>query len=702
MLSTNYADSMNLFWNQQLEASRANFLNCMVPAFNPSVFWEFPQYNMFGNSLLDPMLAVQQTIQSFQNNTWMNGGFNFNPSGINNFMPFNWNNPFTPSTPSADGAGGAKTDEEKAAQKTMQERYNKLKAVLTQYQKIANERKLGTDESRNKLSVAISKTGKLEERYKALQEAYKSIDSADLRKAFLSKPEILKDLNAIGYNFTDRTYHYGNKDKEDAALMSALDKLEQEITQKGSDKDNKQVTSNMVDRVQLYKSDNIMRTISYWNDTHNTDKDRSIVRLMINNLPSKTSDKAAYISNNIQPLSDALTGHANATIDELKSLNVDTTELEKQSKKVKDYFNTKSFASIELKAFADDFDKLYAMLRKADALKINKKYVSDYQFLNDISDSDTDFINDQLIVKDTDADLAKEGLGDIDVSFSNASGTSDADGSGSVGNSQSVDEEVKELVKNGTLRQAYETKIKGKNNSGIKLPNCYRDVNNKLYTVRNGKLIRLDGVSAIFANGRCRYNEKMCWTKDVAGTEVDPSSLKGSDTKTDKGAKTEETETLEQEAERLSSENPHLLGERFCKDISGYTNDDDFKRMKAYIAQVNEDNVEEFLKGYYDTYGGLDNGFFEQIASERGNTRLSNGEVVKVIKAIIDKYDGTSLSDEKEKALQKVKSIYEDYRNKPANSRFSNESGSWWFRLWGADVLDTLDDAVETLIKSES
>ena len=398
MLSTNYADSMNLFWNQQLEASRANSLNFMVPSYNPSVFWEFPQYNMFGDGLLSFDLACKQVTSNWASSIW------------------NWSNPFTQSTPSANGTSGAKTDEEKAAEKTMQERYNKLKAVLTQYQKIANKRKLGTDESRNKLSVAISKSGKLEERYKALQDAYKSINSADLRKAFLSKPEVLNDLNAIGYNFTDRTYHYGNKDKEDATLTSALDKLEQEITQKGSDKDSKQVTSNMVDRAQLYNSDNIMRTISYWNDTHKTDKDRSIVRLMIKNLPSSSTDKATYISNNIQPLSDALTSHANATIDELKSLNVDTTELEKQSKKVKDYFNTKSFANI--KAFANDFDKLYAMLRKADALKINKKYVSDYQFLNDISDSDTDFINDQLIVKDTDVDLAKEGLGDIKTEFS--------------------------------------------------------------------------------------------------------------------------------------------------------------------------------------------------------------------------------------------------------------------------------------------
>mgnify|MGYP004556136397 FL=1 len=162
------------------------------------------------------------------------------------------------------------------------------------------------------------------------------------------------------------------------------------------------------------------------------------------------------------------------------------------------------------------------------------------------------------------------------------------------------------------------------------------------------------------------------------------------------------TETLAEQAQRLSTENAHLMGERFCLDISGYTNDEDFERMQTYIKEINQDNVIDFLNGYYDTYSGFDNGFFEQIASERGKTRLSNGEVVKVMKALIDRYAEATLEDDAKDALEVVKRIYEEYKDKPANERFSNEGGSWWYRLWGCDDLDKLDDAVETLLDSNA
>ena len=158
------------------------------------------------------------------------------------------------------------------------------------------------------------------------------------------------------------------------------------------------------------------------------------------------------------------------------------------------------------------------------------------------------------------------------------------------------------------------------------------------------------------------------------------------------------TETLEQEAKRLAKESPTTMGERFCKDISGYTDDDDFKRMKAYIAEINSDNVEDFLKGYYKESSWYDNGFFEQIAAERFNTRLNNKTVKQVIVAIINKYSNVELDEDKKDALETVKSIYEDYRNKPDDKRFANETGGWWYRLWGVDILDKLDDAVEKLI----
>ena len=56
------------------------------------------------------------------------------------------------------------------------------------------------------------------------------------------------------------------------------------------------------------------------------------------------------------------------------------------------------------------------------------------------------------------------------------------------------------------------------------------------------------------------------------------------------------------------------------------------------------------------------------------------------------------LDEDKKDALETVKSIYEDFRNKPDGERFANQSGGWWYRLWGVDILDKLDDAVEKLI----
>ena len=72
------------------------------------------------------------------------------------------------------------------------------------------------------------------------------------------------------------------------------------------------------------------------------------------------------------------------------------------------------------------------------------------------------------------------------------------------------------------------------------------------------------------------------------------------------------------------------------------------------------------------------------------------------MKALIDRYAEATLEDDAKDALEVVKKAYEEYQGKPANERFSNESGSWWYRLWGCDDLDKLDDAVETLLDSNA
>ena len=65
LVSENPSDSINLFWNQQMEKNRANAISFFTPNFDATIGLEYPEFGMFGNNLLNPMLAIQQTMQSF-------------------------------------------------------------------------------------------------------------------------------------------------------------------------------------------------------------------------------------------------------------------------------------------------------------------------------------------------------------------------------------------------------------------------------------------------------------------------------------------------------------------------------------------------------------------------------------------------------------------------------------------------------------
>ena len=146
MVSGNPATSLNLLWNQQLEAQKANASLFMTPNFDPSIGYTYPEFGTWGNNLLNPMLAIQQTMQSFQNGSWMNGGFgNFNFPSFNNGNIWNnfqslWNN----SNNSGSNSGSA-------ADKLKQSQYDKLRKVLVEYQKTAS------DSEKAVISTALNK-----------------------------------------------------------------------------------------------------------------------------------------------------------------------------------------------------------------------------------------------------------------------------------------------------------------------------------------------------------------------------------------------------------------------------------------------------------------------------------------------------------------------------------------------------------------
>ena len=681
MISQDPGNSINLSWNMWNARNSANSIMYMTPSFNAAIF-DFPEVMMFGNCLLDPRLAVQQTLNSFNNGNWMNG-----VNGGNNWLKDLFKNPWGESGSSDSG----KTDAEKAENKLMQKQYDKLKAVLKSYKE--NSKTL-TDEQEAKLETALNKGGKIEEKLDALKAVYKELDSKELRKALLALDENKKTLNEMGYNFNDAKYSFKNLEA-DEGITHDITTIRDEIAEKKYD-----VLQNYATKSD--SNEGILKLISYWNDEYNdadgkdNNDNRSIIRHIATNLPTDNAAKK-NAKETVGSLVNALVNKAkdvSARIDDCDKLDKARTELENLSTTTKN-----SFDKSNLNKLAEKFEEVYARIRIAEAQELSASIKKDYDFLNGISSEDTDFVNANLVVEDVKADLKAEGvIIPIDIDKFDD------------GTEKTIQEEVKDLVENGDLTEAEDGMT-----SSQKVPNCYQDKNGNYYTIRDNKLVKLEGIKPryVYANGRCvGVDNKKHNISDMKGTEVDPDTLKTekpSDTanssKSEAVVQTEEkktqNETLDAQAERLASDNPNLMGVRFCKDISGYTNDNEFQRMQAYIKKINKDNVEDFLKGYYSEKNCYDNGFFEQIAAERGSTRLTNSEVVPVMKAIIDHFSSKTLSKKGQEALQKVTNIYEEYRDKNANERFRNEDGSWFYRLGGRDILDKLDDAVEALLNDK-
>ena len=165
--------SINILWNQLGEKSKANSIMYMTPNFDPSIGYTYPEFGVWGNNLLNPMLAIQQTMQSFQNGNWMNG---INSGNWFNNMPLNnWNNPWGGGNNSGSTTGNAE--------------YDALKALINKYKEIGTKNNTISPALLDKINAALNKSGKPEEKLEALKDLYKSLDKTKLEKALLELPE---------------------------------------------------------------------------------------------------------------------------------------------------------------------------------------------------------------------------------------------------------------------------------------------------------------------------------------------------------------------------------------------------------------------------------------------------------------------------------------------------------------------------------
>ena len=640
MLSQNPCDSINLFWNQQIESSKAKELMYMTPAYDFSMVWRFPEVATWGNSLLDPTLAIQQTLQNFQNsNSWNN---------MWSFDNIKWN--FTPWT-NKDGNdnGSKKNDAERLAEKRMQREYNDLKTLITAYKNIAQGNSTLNPELLDEIEVALNKSGKIEEKLDALKDVYNKLSKPALKKtiASISTDDFgLKErLEQAGYNFGDKDYSYRNA--KDTDLNSMLDRIHSEIASISSSNANGMKEFKGLIEPMVSDSDNeILRVISYWNDKYGvtededgnkTNEERSIIRFMIKQMDGLDDNAKKDVMSSANKLVDALTARANQIKDNGQAFDETTiTALGNQITNVNKAKEaaTKDLTSTALENLAQEFEKLYVMLRRMEALEINQKINNKYGFLNNISTTDVNIINEDIIVKDTEADLKKEGLDGVDTSsvqlvdYQPSTVIDDGNG-GNGGNDEENDiasvSELKQLVSAGTLEQA-----KDALNSANEVKNCYKDKNGTYYTVREGKIIRLDDVIKVYSNGRCKTKDnKMHNISDIKGTEVTTSFFAALES----GKYAQEGEEICAVLKKLLGHTPKIAGEEIIDTIEN---------------RLTSKNIYYVLKGWqeinelgYDGYGGLcdqiDNeGDWSLLETVFVNDEIKASVIGKIVDCVLD------------------------------------------------------------------
>lgn len=471
-------DSINIHWNQLQEKIKADSIMYMTPNFTPSISLEFPQFGQWGNSLLDPNLAIQQTIASFNNGSWMGGsngfgGFNFgNFGGIGN--GFNFGNMFG-------GNWGNWGNNNSNGSSTGSSELDALKALITKYKEIGEKNCSLSPSLKDKITNTLNKSGSTEEKLTALKDLYKILDKSKLEQAMLQMTEYKEMLTEAGYDFKS-----SNREK-DTELKKELNTLEQDI--KGEGKQLTLLTGGENDP-------SILRKISYWNDTHKDANNRSILRLIAENIPSDSSKQTQY-KIGVKNLSMSL---INKVEDFKASASGEFTKLDKAKNEVSEALSKaqKDFTKNNITDLAKKFETLYAMLRILEAEKTRNAIKAKFSFLNNIASDDKDFVTDNFIVAETKADLKKEGISFNESDIDEIKQDAVEDYTDIDDKCDTPEEKVKALMADDTKALAKTSK-----NGVYKSTATNTNEPVKHYVIKDDKLVELKGVRYIDKNGMC-------------------------------------------------------------------------------------------------------------------------------------------------------------------------------------------------------
>ena len=468
------SDSINILGCQLQEKMKADSMVYMAPIFDFSSS-RIDLLSPFSfNSPLNVGANINAYLTAYQNGTWQCnqgfGGFNFGGIGngfnFGNMFGSNWGN-FGNNNTNGTSTGSSELDA--------------LKALITKYKEIGEKNCSLSPSLKDKITNTLNKSGSTEEKLTALKDLYKILDKSKLEQAMLQMTEYKEMLTEAGYDFKS-----SNREK-DAELKKELNTLEQDIKGEG-----KQLTL-------LTGSENdpsILRKISYWNDTHKDANNRSILRLIAENIPSDSSKQTQY-KIGVKNLSMSL---INKVEDFKASASGEFTKLDKAKNEVSEALSKaqKDFTKNNVTDLAKKFETLYAMLRILEAEKTRNAIKAKFSFLNNIASDDKDFVTDNLIVAETKADLKKEGISFNESDIDEIKQDAVEDYSDIDDKYDTPEEKVKALM-------ADDTKALAKTSKDGVYKSTATNTNEpvKHYVIKDDKLVELKGVKSIDNNGMC-------------------------------------------------------------------------------------------------------------------------------------------------------------------------------------------------------
>lgn len=693
MITAGPWNNMNLHMNQMMDHSIAWNNMFSVPSYNFGNFMPYGNMGFNNNAFLtNPMYTLGQM-------SWGTPMWNSNMWGGNMWNCWGWNGATT------NGSGG--NDSDTGATR----KYNRLLSLVKQLEKYDQL----TETEKDILKTAIKNTkGTTEEKYERLLEAYNQIDKALVRD-FLSenadKLGVKSDVNGkedSDDTFTNRLLGTGHKidGLTDKGASEFVAPFYDGIKSLSNSNGTHEACSGLA--TSLGTSVDVLDFVSSWNSTYKGDKDASRVIDHIAKYYNKISDpdqRSSAKSSILSPLVNGLIDKANKV---KRSLDSDSKEaMESAIDDVREALNdTDKRVDSDL---SDAFDELYLLTRRAALLQLQNDAKSYY------GDIDDDVFNASLFKQDMIDDLKEEGFTDSEISAANVtlsarsnrsskgSGDNGGDsGSGSSNKIAKLDDkagvyQIEGLAKEGILMKtnvSYNggtiyTEIDGKK-SGDSDGDGKADYARLFYINPQGEFVELQGRKL---NGNT--------LETISGKTTGEIQVKAS---TVANYKKDIEKKAEEKGKKSSSgdkdEDFYYYGSQTYKLLDGYTDDSSDNMIKnLYLANLDEDNILDFLKGYYSNGSDARTGNCREglIEGLNDDAQAYSSDLYPIIEAVLEK--AASMDGVKDSSQYKnLSNLLKEHKATGANDFDNAYSGKFW--AWtgcNTDYKEKFDEYLEAL-----